>query len=496
MKRIKAIGSCIDWPLLLLLTVVANQAALWLKFAGLLSVFILRADFKKLWQKNRLPLFVPLIMLLGIVNYLLVSRDFTGPATAAFCVSMVFWAAAFAGTHQVKLSVERNPQKILHTLKFFTWLNVLVSLGQIAVIAWSQGVWNPYHQLPFPYGMSTGDWVMGIFGEGAYNNAFVSALLSIYFLFRKEWGYLALSIMLVLLIFGNAILLSLILLLLLIWIFALLAKGLRKVKPDLLRQVPSSVARASLIAALLLSAMIVLVSPDNVTYVMAVADSGKDAEEIVNEKETPPSVNQYLWHQVSELDFKKYQNKDCRDDNSDIGKRKSMTSYAVRHLNGKKLSFMETYAYVTSGVRPLVFGAGPARFSSLTAARFSGLDSSRLFRRVLPQFTTCAYAENHRLIHTTRISGDPAWLSTTNWPNSFYNQLFGEYGLSGVLFFLIFYVWRYLRHASRLSYGLWISLLMLPIAALTYLVEPLCVLFFYELLMEQDIADNHKTPSL
>lgn len=494
MKHIKSRLAAIDWPLLLLLTVVANQAVLWLKFAGLLLVFVLRPQLRGLFKKDRLSLFYPLVILLGALNYLLLVRDYTLPAFLASAVGLSFIAAAYLGAHQVKLSVEKNPGKITGTLKLFVLLNALFSLAQVAQVAWKNGVWNPYLDLPFPYGMSTGDLVMGVFGEASYNNAFVSGLLVLFFLFRRQWLYVALCLFTELLVFGNVMLLSLAFVLLLLAGGALAGSRLRRWKG----RPGSQTGIAAFAAAIIMLGMVVVVSPANLQYIKALTlEQETERYQAVNTYEAEKTADQQqaqpLSYLVSRLDFHKYSRPDCVSDTQDVAARRAMTQYAVAALKGKKLSFLETKAYLNSGVGPFLLGAGPSRFSSLTAARFSGLDSSRLFTKVLPSFATCAYSENHRLIHITRVSGDDAWLSNANWPDSFFNQLAGEYGLLGILLFLIFYVWRYLRHAGRLQYGLWISALMIPIALLTYLIEPLCVLFFYELLMEKDLADHPPT---
>lgn len=474
----------IDWLLLVLLVVVSNQAVLWLKFLALLVLILIRPNWQGLVLRKRLSLFIPLLMLVAALNFWGVVRDYSLPSIVSFGVSIGFWIAAFLGGHQVKTSIERNPQKIMPTLQLFTILNLLVSFGQVARIAWEQQVWNPYNSLPFPYGMSTGDLVFGILGEASYNNAFVCALLAVYFLFNRKWLFLVLCLFTELLVFGNVMLLSLSL------VFVLIAlAGLVKRWYPQIRFLPAKpVALAALASAGLLLLMIRLVSPENTRYILTHATATDSVREPVSEisEANTGAEPVSLSRQVTALDFKKYQRPETPADAADIAVRNQLTEQAVQALKGKKLSFLETVAYLNSDACLFLLGAGPGRFSSLTASRMSGLDSSRLFRNVLPQFSTRAYTENHRLIHIKRVSGDPAWLSNANWPDSFYNQLLGEYGLVGLVLFLACYVLRYLRRSARQSYSIWVSALLIPIALLTYLVEPLCVLFFYELLVESD----------
>ena len=490
-RTLKKFLGNIDWPLLLLLTVVANQAVLWLKVVGLLAVFVFRwANVRKV-SVGSLPHFVPLIALLGILHFLFFNPDFSGAAWASLGVSTAFWIAAFAGTYHVHLSLKSAPQRVLPTLEFFVLLNAAFSLFQVAYIAWLNGVWNPYNQLPFPYGMSTGDLVMGIFGEASYNNAFVSGLLAIFFLFRRQWVYATLCMLVEILVFGNIIILSLAGILGIGALLGLLSLALR-------RQIPffqsAFFPKGSVVAAFGLSTLMLLgfvagISVENAHYILSFTNSDTPNGKVkVDENGTNLRVP--LRKRVAQLDFTKYSRRVLPADALDLQTRQRLTAQSVAELKGKKLSFLETAAYLQSGLKPLLLGAGAVRFSSLTAARMSGLDSSRIFTRLLPRYVSRTYNENHRLIHKYRVAGDDALLSNANWPDSFYNQLAGEYGLVGIGLFLFFYVGYYLKRWRKLSWGIWVSALMIPIAALTYLFEPLCVIFFFELLLGFDLVEE------
>src|SRR5207244_463121 len=124
--------------------------------------------------------------------------------------------------------------------------------------------------------------------------------------------------------------------------------------------------------------------------------------------------------------------------------RKELTDVYIRRLQGKNLSVTETREYLFSSPTAFLFGAGTTRFSSLTAQKMSGYDSSRLFMNVLPHYKSKLYAENHYLLIDGReTAGDDALLSSANWPDSLYNQLFGEYGVLGAMVFLIYYLGFY-----------------------------------------------------
>jgi hypothetical protein len=169
----------------------------------------------------------------------------------------------------------------------------------------------------------------------------------------------------------------------------------------------------------------------------------------------------------------------------------ALTESYINKLQGKNLSVLETVAYLKSSGSAMLFGAGTTRFSSLIAQKMSGYDSSRIFMNVLPHYVSKPYSENHMLLIKVRNeSEDKALYSTANWPDSLYNQLFGEYGLIGALLFLVFYLGYFAKYIGRWSYGLWIIVVLLPFAHLNYVFDTLCVMPFFELLMFADI-DEH-----
>lgn len=180
---------------------------------------------------------------------------------------------------------------------------------------------------------------------------------------------------------------------------------------------------------------------------------------------------------------------------TDIETRKDklvLTQDAVHALAGKKLAFKETKDHLMSSPAAFLLGAGTTRFSSFTAQRMSGLDSSRLFLQILPQYRSPLYRNNHMLITEYRLKGKDAELSNANWPDSFYNQIFGEYGVLGFILFLAFYVWYFVKDIRYWTYSFWISLMLLPFALISYMFEPLCVMVFFELLVAADVVNNKK----
>jgi hypothetical protein len=81
----------------------------------------------------------------------------------------------------------------------------------------------------------------------------------------------------------------------------------------------------------------------------------------------------------------------------------------------------------------------------------------------------------------------PAEHSTLNAPNSVANQLLGEYGFVGVLLFLVFYLWYFLKRYKYLTYGRIILPLMMVFLMTDYWFENLSVMIIFEAMILLDL---------
>lgn len=466
MTQLRKLTANVDWLLLVFLILVANQSVISFKILALLGIYVIRPNFRFGFRKGRLPLFYPLILVLSLLQLFYYAPVEKASYPVAVLVSMSFWFACLLTGHQVKLSLERRGfEVLLKTLQVFAVLNLLVSLLQLALIALAQHKLNPYTGLSFPYGMSTGDLIFGIFLENSYFNMMVSAMLTVFFLYYRRW-FALIPFTSMLMVFGNIGTLAMLGVLSGVALVSLLISlTSRKMGRSGTWRWFCSIAlsKRQLPALLVLLVYPVffykLVSPDNYRYIIEKLFPKKEVA--VTQPVAPPVVA--VASQAPGID-----------------------DYLLQ-LRGKRLSFRQTRELLQSRTDYLLLGAGAVRFSSLTAFRMAGMDSSRLFRKVLPQYSSTLYEQNHLLIHRKRLSLQNKHLSNGNWPDSFYNQLLGEYGLAGLFIFVFFYAGYYARRFGRLSYGLWLSALLLPFALLSYLFESLCVMIFFELLMEMDL---------
>ncbi len=505
----------IDWVLLLFLLLFTNQAMFSLKLLGLLFVYVARPDFKFGIAKGRVPLFIPLLLLLSCINFFLFVRDFSYEYTIAFIAGNALWVFSFLSFHQIKLSIERYGTGTAHkTLKLFIVLHFLFCIGQLVRIMLSTGTLNPYVGLEFPYGMSTGDNVFGTFMENSLYNVTVSGFLAIYFLFKRNWFHAMLASVCVILVFSNfgtivfgSVLLGL--------FFTGTLYALTNGKITWLKRIapPGNFALYIPAYILLIIFLYVTVSPDNANYFVAkvknkifsIEVEGKNnyKGQISDQKLYPEAftmtASEYYELKTKEKDKGKLyfttatQQSGTADKTSRIAIMRNMTKTYVMKLQGKTLAVLETMQYLKSSPVHLFFGAGTTRFSSHIAQKMAGYDSSRLFMHVLPRFASQEYKENHVLLIEERMRSDKEFYSTANFPDSFYNQIFGEYGILGALLFIFFYVGYFLKSFHKLTYGLWLFIILLPFAHLSYIFDTLCVVPFFEWLMLVDIEKENNT---
>lgn len=498
----------VDWIFLFFLLLVCNQAMLVIKLAGFAFIYLMRPNFRFGLLRGRLPLFYVLLPVVGLLAWALHVPDGSRNYIYAFGVGTVSWLLCLAASHQIRLSIEKKGAAAMDaTLRVFTILNFALCIAQLVAISVKTGALNPYdYRLPFPYGMSSGDRVFGVLFENSTYNVMVSMMLMLYFIFRKSTAYAIMAAAAVLMVFSNFSNLIYIGILSLFLVTGLLQKtpfGARlttrktlifRIWPDR-RTVP-----LILLLMALLPAFYLVFSPQNFNYFERESARASTEPSLLNPKRTKlsgklgaevPDAYLSLWQRVDRLDYKKYQKPltvAASAKTRDFKKRATLTKEAIHALVGKKLSFMETAAYLKSDVRVLLTGSGVARFSSLAAHRISGGDTGRIFRKI-PTYKTPLYLENHGLITKTRLAAPPALYATSNWPESFYNQLAGEYGLIGVLLFLFYYIAHYVRRDRKTSYGLWAAAVMVPFALINYLFEAYCPILIMEALLELNAAE-------
>ena len=128
-------------------------------------------------------------------------------------------------------------------------------------------------------------------------------------------------------------------------------------------------------------------------------------------------------------------------------------------------------------------------FSSKLAFKATGLDFSGGFP-VKYIYISHDFLLNHLDVYLNFFSKRRELHSLTNSPFSVYDQLLAEYGLLGVIAFLIFYLGYFIKHIRNLTYGIPILVLMLAVFLTDYWFEQLSVVVFFELLLLLNIKET------
>ncbi|RYD58739.1 MAG: hypothetical protein EOP56_03900 [Sphingobacteriales bacterium] len=495
----------VDWVFLLFLILVTNQAVFSVKLLGIALVYLLRFNLNFGFSEGRLPKFYQYLIYSSVFTFLIITREFSPNYIIAYLVGLAFLFFSLLTSHQVKLSVERYGfEGTYKTIKLFTLLHFLACMYQLGRMMLLTGKANPYdNTLPFPYGMSAGDNIFGLFMENSYYNIMVSSLLAVFFLFQRNLFYTLLATSCLILVFGNFGTI----------VFAAILSGLF-VSGLFLSLVSTGWIKRYLVPGNFywiipfifgfIAVLYVNVSPSNYDYVVTKVkdkvfrikkdDKNNYAALIENQAPKPEAYDLATDNELPEPVLTgNVATGIAADFTSTNDAKKELTKAYIQSLAGKNLSVFETIAYLKSSPQAFLFGAGVARFSSVAATKVSGLDSSRLFS-VIPNYRSDLYEQNHYLLVTTRETiGDDALKSTANWPDSLYNQLLGEYGVIGFGLFVFFYIGYFLSRYKKLTYGIWLILLLVPFAHLNYTFDTLCVIPFFELLLFADIKRNEQT---
>lgn len=122
------------------------------------------------------------------------------------------------------------------------------------------------------------------------------------------------------------------------------------------------------------------------------------------------------------------------------------------------------------------------QFSSKLAFRTTGLQFAGGYPHSLAYINN-DFRDNHLNLHLNYFSKDTEVHSLMNSPDSVYDQLLAEYGIAGLISFLVFYTGYFLKIGGRKNYGMPLLLLMAGAMAIGYWYEQLSIIIIFELLM-------------
>jgi hypothetical protein len=537
--KLKKVINYVDWKLLLFLLLFLN-VKLAIKIPAIVIIYLLQFNFKFgfNFKNSRLPLFYLLIIAIAFINFFMTKNYANTNYLAVFLTGVTFWLLCILAIHQVKLSVENNDTKTLHTtiLVFFV-INAFISFFNIGHIILETGAINPYrYQGQYQkYFIGTGDYIKGITSDISTTNAVLNAFGVIYFLTRKNALMVCVCMAVLLLTGSNFINLAL----LMVLTYLLLFKSSKDQKSLIV------------ICVMFLVVFMAKVSPQNNMYTFqtfkniihpqkppfakvvtskpdsfsnsengfsftekikrTIAKNYLDSIKRVKKLKEPYNPYQAALRNILKTDqgrilivkpninTRYYQTPtDTSDERRKLlafidsnkaslpisGKENNMTD-----LPGKALGLVQTVNFFNQHPAKLIAGDGMGNFSSKLAFKSTGLGFEGGFPAKYAYINN-DFLINHLDIYLNFFSKKVGLHTLTNSPFSVYDQLLAEYGLLGLCVFVIFYLGFFAKHLKKLTYGIPLLMLMMAAFFIDYWFERLSVLVFFELLLLLNIKET------
>ena len=482
-KLYKKISEKIDIPFFLFLLSISSNK-IYLKFLALAIIFSLRPKFKFIFNK-KLPLFYPFIILLSLVHFLFIERDFTFSHCIIFLVGVLYWLICYAYVYQTYLFTKINSiSKINTTIITYVILNFAICVFNYFEICVKAQNLFPFLMGEGEFGASTGDHITGIFGQPSYINSMINFLFALYFIHQKQLKISLLVMFCAVLSFANTV--NIISMVVLISYLILVKDNMKRL----------------LIALniVLCFFMYMIISPDNYNYVkktigLSVSDEKEIMPDVIIAEKNESALK------VSDTAKQLYVNDSSaakqkivmyhRDLFFNDGYENFKTYYPVdiKSEPGKKIAIIQTLRFIKESPRNFLLGAGIGNFSSRLAFQFSGRDSSRLFKK-MPKYCHGYYAQNHLLIFDIMKQLPTEYHSIKHFPNNFFSQIIGEYGIFGLALFLIFYIYFFYKRVLDKSFFIVLLICVSGFLMLDYLFEYFNIIVIVELILYMNIKEN------
>lgn len=486
MRSYKSLLEKIDIPFLLFLITISSNK-IYLKAVALVLIFALRPKFNFFFNK-RLSLFYPIIAIYSVLHFLLFDRNFELNYLLLFTVGIVYWITCYAYMFQTYLFVQdNNLPKVNRTLSVYMLINFSIILYNYMSVCVSAHSLTPFAQEDGSFGTSAGDYIWGLFGAPSYINSMASSLLALYFLNIKHYRMFLISCFVVFLPFANVI--TMVFLAVLFLFIFLRGEAMRRIM----------IAGAFVMCFLLYY----FVSPNNFSYMQKTVklSLSKNEEimpkvELVETKDTTklkpePEKVKYVNDSSAAKQKVVVDNRNALF-NKDYSAFKKFYPINLKTMGGKKIAVMQTLNFLKENPKALIFGAGMGNFSSRLAFQFSGRDSSRIFKRV-PKYASGYYYKNHLLVFDAMSGLPPEYHSIKHFPNNFFSQLVGEYGLIGMGLFLVLYLWFFYKRFKNKYFFVVLLICISSFLMLDYLFEFFNVMVIFEIVMYCEIKRQEES---
>lgn len=464
----------INLTVLIILCLVV-QHSFFLKFFGIFLVIIFNFDTLRRINFREIPFFYAFIIFSEFLKFVFFNESYGLPHLAQFLVGIIYWISSLVLCWLLYYSAKEG--KFLNrSLDVFSIANLCFSIWQYISICISEGVVNPYNTgHNHPFGISSGDLINGLPHGVHLTNAFISLFLCVYYVWCSR-PLLAGGALVCLLLTGSNYA-TIIFFISVAVLFFLITDFKRRIY----------IASAVVITVLFYA----LVTPLNAEYLLqktlhitaTLPNSKRDIEMEVRDRERG-----YREETIADTNMP-YEVKGIVTRRVPV--KTSEESFNFIRQPGKSRSFFQTKRFLESSTRHFLFGTGMGGFSSKLAFNSSGVMEGSALAKILPQYETSYFRDNHKAIYGYLKTQHIMFHSESNRPFSVYNQLLGEYGVIGFIAFVVFYIWYFFKRINKRTYAMPLLIALLFILNIDYFIESLSVLLFFELLMFMDIRNKH-----
>jgi hypothetical protein len=520
----------VDWTLLAFLILFLN-IKLVVKVAALVLVFILRPNFKFGFalRNSRLPLFYLLVIGIAIFNWLISGMMGSFNYGLVLATGIFFWILCILAVHQIKLSVEKDDPVTIHqTVVLFFILNALVSLFVYVDIVAETGAINVYrYQGNYQrYFIGTGDYIKGISFDTSTTNAILNAFGVIYFL-QKGKNIMTVLCMAVLLLTSSNIT-NLMLCGILVFLFFLQSNRIQK--------------SMIIICIVMFATFLIKISPQNNNYIVngyreifniqpgtkkatvVSVPITKRPDSSLTEDEKKQKIAQLYLDSIATVSLEEKKKKSIvqpafkekpeipgdnihtamfqyRRDTNDA--ERILLQFMKTHntempisagmgvqpgLPGKVIAFRQTFQYFSQHTGRLLLGTGIGNFSSKLAFRATSMKMTGGYPEKFI-YINDDFKSNHLDLYLYYFTSKDDYHSIANSPNSTYDQLLSEYGVTGFAAFAFFYIGFFIKKLNFFAYSIPLLLFMSGIFFFDYWFEQLSVIVFFELLLLLNIKE-------